>query len=69
MVRLMTPLWNLDEEGQKIPGIGDGTNILCASILASVHVDWSRLSEDDTKAYSYFTYGYSREGSAIVISY
>ena len=58
----------LDEEGQKIPGIGDVYAIL-ARVYSGPQFTWigsSVFPEDDTKAYSYL-HTAIRKGSAIAI--
>ena len=57
----------LDEEGQKIPGIGDVYAIL-ARVYSGPQFTWieAGFPEDDTKAYSYL-HTAIRKGSAIAI--
>ena len=60
-------LVKLDEEGQKIPGIGDVYAIL-ARVYSGPQFTWieAGFPEDDTKAYSYL-HTAIRKGSAIAI--
>ena len=60
-------LVKLDEEGQKIPGIGDAYAIL-ARVYSGPQFTWieAGFPEDDTKAYSYL-HTAIRKGSAIAI--
>ena len=60
-------LVKLDEEGQKIPGIGDVYAIL-ARVYSGPQFTWieAEFPEDDTKAYSYL-HTAIRKGSAIAI--
>lgn len=60
-------LVKLDEEGQKIPGIGDVYAIL-ARVYSGPQFTWieAGFPEDDTKAYSYL-HTANRKGSAIAI--
>ena len=63
----MNALVKLDEEGQKIPGIGDAYAIL-ARVYSGPQFTWieAGFPEDDTKAYSYL-HTAIRKGSAIAI--